>query len=54
MTAAVGSDDLAEQERPTVAEAWRVAAELVPGVGLGDGAGMLGHRVAGEHGEPVR
>ena len=30
-------DDLAEQQRPPVAEARRVAAELVAGIGLGDG-----------------
>ena len=47
-TPAGAIDHLAEQHRPTVAELRREAAELVPGVGLGDRLGAFGHRVAGE------
>ena len=45
---AVGTDDLAEQQRPPVAEPWRVAAELMTGVGLGDRGDARGRVVAGE------
>ena len=48
---AVISDDLAEQQRPAVAEAWRVPAELVPGICLGDGDDALRCGVPGEHRE---
>jgi hypothetical protein len=40
---------LAEEESASVAEAGEVA-ELVAGVGLGDGLGAVGERVAGEEG----
>ena len=43
--ASVGADELAEQQRPAVAETGGVAAELVAGVGLRDRG-----RVGGEHG----
>ena len=40
--APVGVDELAEQQRPAVAEPRRVAAELVAGVGLRDRRGAVG------------
>ena len=48
-TAPAGVDQLAQQQRAPVAQPRRIAAELVAGVGLRDGA--LGRRVAGEDGE---
>ncbi len=45
---AVAADDLAEQQRPSVAEPWRVAAELMAGVRLRHGGDARGRVVAGE------
>ena len=42
--------DLAEEHRAAVAELRREAAKLMPGVGLRDRLGALGHGVAGEEG----
>ena len=47
-------DELPEQQRPAVAEAAGEAAELVPGVGLGDCGRALGQAVAGEGGDARR
>ena len=47
-------DDLAEQQRPTVAELRRIATELMAGVGHRDGLGAGRNDVADEHGDPVR
>ena len=43
---AVYIDDLAQQQCPSVAQLGREAAELMPGVGLGDGRGAFGRLVA--------
>jgi len=43
---AVGVDELAQQERTPVAEAWGVAAELVPGVRLRHRCGSARDEVA--------
>jgi hypothetical protein len=40
--AAVAVDELADQQCPAVAELRREVAELVAGIGLGDGRGALG------------
>ena len=44
-------DELAEQQRATVAEPWRVAAELMPGVGLGKRCRFLGQSRTDERGD---
>jgi len=44
-----GGDLLAEEEGAAIAEAGEIA-ELVTGVGLGDGLGAVGEGVAGEEG----
>ena len=49
----VAVDELAEQERPTVAEAWGEAAELVAGVRLRHGVRAGRHLGAGEQPESV-
>ena len=48
---AVDVGQLAEQQRPAVAEAGLVPAELVPGVGLRDRRGPVGEAVAGQQGD---
>ena len=48
MRHAGGVDELAEQERPAVAEAGREAAELVAGVGLGDRHDVVAEAVPDE------
>ena len=48
---AVVGDELAEQQRPSVAEPRRVPAELVAGVGLGDGGHPRRSVVPGEQGD---
>jgi hypothetical protein len=50
--AAVGVDQLAEEQRPPVAERGRVAAELVAGVGLRHRHGALGGVGARQHPPP--
>jgi hypothetical protein len=52
-TAPVRVDDLAEQQRPPVAEARRVPAELVTGVGLRDRRRAIGHGVPDQDVDPV-
>ena len=44
-------DELAEQQRAAVAEPWRVAAELMPGVGLGERRRSLGQSRTDERGD---
>ena len=48
-TASVDVDHLAEQERSSIAEARRVATELVPGIGLRHRRRPVGHGGPGEH-----
>ena len=50
---AVAVNDLAEQERPTVAERRRETAELVPRIGLSDGRRALWRFVARENRAPA-
>ena len=50
---AVRVDELAEQQRPPVAEARRVAAELVTGVGLRDGNRPVRDRRPHQQGQAV-
>ncbi len=45
---AVRGDDLAQEMRPTIAKLRREAAELVAGIGLGDGIGPGGKACAGK------
>jgi hypothetical protein len=53
--AAVAVDDFADQQGTAVAELRREVAELVAGIGLGDGCGILGQGLAGEQcGQLVR
>ena len=47
--AAVHVHHLAQQDRPAVAQLRHEIAELVPGIGLGEGAGARGDRVAHCH-----
>src|SRR3954462_4141675 len=51
---ALAIDELAEQQRPTVTEAAREAAELVPGVRLGDGRRAVGQSLSDQRGEASR
>jgi hypothetical protein len=50
-TVALAIDELAEQQRPTVTEAAREAAELVPGVRLGDRRRAIGQSLSDQRGE---
>ena len=52
-TASVDVEHLTQQERPPVAEAGRIAAELVAGVGLRHRRRSVGRRVADEERHPV-
>ena len=52
-TASVDVEHLAEQQRPAVAEAGRVATELVAGVGLRHRRRAVGRGVADEDGDTV-
>ncbi len=52
--APVGADELAEEQRPPVAEPRDEAAELMPGVGLGYRSGAAGNQGAHQELEPVR
>ena len=51
---AVGANELAQEHSPAIAQLGVVAAELMPGIGLGDGLGAAGHMVAGQHGQALR
>ena len=46
-------DELAEQQRAPVAQPRDVAAELMPGVGLGDRGGAAGDQVAHQETQPI-
>ena len=46
---AISSDELAEQDRSSIAQLRIPAAELVAGVDHGDRLGPIGHAIAGDH-----
>ena len=46
-------EDLAQEDRPSVAELRHKAPELMAGVGHGQRLRAVRHRVSGQHGEPV-
>ena len=48
---AMAVDDLAQQDRPSVAELGYEMPELVPGIGHRDRSGRIGHRLAGKDGK---
>ncbi len=50
---AVSVDELAEQQRATIAQPRDIAAELVPGIGLCDGRGAVGNVVADQESQSI-